>query len=405
MHLFKWLIVCFLLVAATIAMAEDRIGDDRHRYEAPPLVGCSATADRFTLALGADGCVRVSGEGRLAVGYDSSAGFLSWHAELLNVTLALATDAGPAFGVISLRDEGYIPAHDMFGDVYGVTLYEAYGVVGDEIQIRLGMMPTSVNLSDDQPLDWLSEENGRSVFFPIESNRTFPLAATAAQLFAEVSDELTLSISYEDGPIAANFWGADPTSTRFVGLALYDNGATKGKAVVAHFDELGGAQNVWSGYISLGSVISDTFRVLGAVSFGTEQQPDILLTAAVRLHAVELAGTIHKLGGQHYEDALSVSGSLTANVTDKLALRGGVVVTKDASEDSTQVALGALFDASESAALEFEIGRVDDEWGTITYVRGGLDWHINEGSKAKVSAVFTSDGGYKMESELLTAFH
>lgn len=409
-----WSLLASVASCAALSLAafgQDRLGDDRHRYEAPPLVACSDAGDLTGVFIGQEQCILVSGEARLAVGYDSSAGLLAWHSEIGRVMGVLGSDLGPVFGVLALRNEGALPPNEFSATRDGLSLYEAYVAVGEDVRVAVGKAPSIIKTDDGRPLDWLGSDNSYSVFFPIENNGSVPLTANSVQVSGRLSEDLQIGLAWEDGMVG-NFWYHEVSQPRVVATARYDDGQTQANVLVARFGAPSEASSgsyvmadSFSGRVTVNSLLTETFRVLLAGSFGSDQSVGGMISAQAQIGAVELAGSYQKVGGYAWSDQPTfLSGSLTAEISSDLAIRVGVLAARREYEESEQIGIGSIFEVWENAALELEIGRYQDDWSSLNYARGSLDWHINESVKAKATAVVTSDGGYKIESEVVTSF-
>lgn len=395
---------------SSAALGQERLGDDRHNYEAPPLVACSDASGLSGVFIGQDQCVLVSGEARVAAGYDSSAGLLVWHSEIGRAVGALATDLVPVFGVLAVRNEGTLPSNVYSVPRDGLSLYEAYVAVGDDVRLTVGKAPSIIKTNDDRPLDWLGGDNWYGVFFPIENDGSVPLTANSVQLSARLSEGLQVALAWEDGMVG-NFWYPELSQSRIVASARYDDGQTQANVLVARF---GGPSDTSSGYgvsdsfsgrVTVNSLLTDTFRVLLGGSFGSDQSFGGMISARAQVGPVELAGTYQKVGGYAWSDQPTfLSGSLTAEISPDLAIRVGALAERREYDESKQFGVGSIFELSENAALELEIGRYQNDWSLLNYARGTLDWHISESAKARTAAQVTSDGSYKIESEIVTSF-
>ncbi len=396
---------------SSIAVGQERLGDDRHKYEAPPLVACPDASGSTGIFIGEGQCILVSGEARLAVGYDSSAGLLAWHSEIGRVTGVLGTDLGPVFGVLAVRNEGTLPRDYYSTTRDGLSLYEAYVAVGEDVRLTVGKAPSIIKTDDGKPLDWLGRDNSYGVFFPIENDGSVPLTANSVQLSGRLSDDFQIGLAWEDG-VTGNFWYPELTQPHVVASARYDDGQTQASVLVGQFrapSDAGsgfyGAGDSFAGRLTVNSLLTDTFRVLLGGSFGSDQHIGGMISAQAQLGPLELAGTYQKVGGYVSSDQPTLlSSSLTAKISSALSIRLGALATRSEYDDSRQIGVGSIFEVWENATLELEIGRYQDDWSSLNYARGSLDWHINESAKAKASAVLTSDGGYKIESEVVTSF-
>lgn len=395
---------------SSTALGQERLGDDFHKYEAPPLVACSDASGLSGVFIGEDQCILVSGEARVAVGYDSSAGLLVWHSEIGRAVGVLGTDLGTMFGVLAVRNEGTLPSNFYSESRDGLSLYEAYVAVGDDIRLTVGKAPSIIKTDDDRPLDWLGSDNSYGVFFPIQNGGSVPLTANSVQLSGRVSEDLQIGLAWEDG-VVGNFWYPGLSQPRIVASARYDDGQTQANVLVGRFeappDTGGGSHGLGdsvSGRVTVNSLLTDTFRVLMAGSFGSDQSVGAMISARAQVGPVELAGTYQKVGGHAWSDQPTLlSGSLTAEISSDLAIRVGALTSRREHDESKQFGVGSIFQLSESAAFELEIGRYQDDWSSLNYARGSLDWHINGSAKARATAV-VSDGGYKIESEIITSF-
>lgn len=293
----------------------------------------------------------------------------------------------------------------------GLSLYEAYVAVGEDVRLTVGKAPSIIKTDDDRPLDWLGSDNWYGVFFPIENNGSVPLTANSVQLSGRLSEDLQIGLAWEDGMVG-NFWYPELSQPRIVASARYDDGQTQANVLVGRFgapSDAGigssGMGDSFSGRVTVNSLLTDTFRVLVAGSFGSDQSIGGMISAQAQVGAVELAGTYHKVGGYGLSDQPTLlSSSLTAEISPDLAIRVGALVARREYDESKQIGVGSIFEVWENAALELEIGKYQDDWSSLNYARGSLDWHISELAKARATAVITSDGGYKIESEIVTSF-
>lgn len=394
-------------VLSSTAIGQDRVGDDRHKYQTPPLIACSDAAGFTGVFIGQDQCIIVSGEARLAVGYDSYAGLLAWHSEIGRVSAVLGTDLGPVFGVLALRNQGTLP--DQFAGISeGVSLYEAYLAVGEDVRLTV---PSIIKTDDSRALDWLGRDNSYAVFFPIENDGSVPLTANSVQLSARLSDEFQVGVAWEDG-VTGNFWYPELTQPRVVASARYDDGQTQANVLVGRFQApsdagsgLYGNGDSIAGRVTVNSLLTDTFRLLLGASFGSDQSIAGMVSAQAQLGPVEVAGTYQKVGGYAWSGQPNLlSGSLTAEISPALSVRVGALMTRGEYDNSRQIGIGSIFEVWENAALELEMGRYQSDWSSLNYVRGSLDWHINESAKVRASGTVTGEGAYKIESEVVTSF-
>lgn len=397
-------------VLSSTAIGQDRVGDDRHKYQTPPLVACSDAAGFTGVFIGEDQCFLVSGEARLAVGYDSYAGLLARHSEIGRVSAVLGTDLGPVFGVLALRNQGTLP--DQFAGISeGVSLYEAYLAVGEDLRLTVGRAPSIIKTDDSRALDWLGRDNSYAVFFPIENDGSVPLTANSVQLSARLSDEFQVGVAWEDG-VTGNFWYPELTQPRVVASARYDDGQTQANVLVGRFQAssdagsgLYGNGDSFAARATVNSLLTDTFRLLLGGSFGSDQSIGGMVSAQVQLGPLEVAGTYQKVGGYAWSgQPILLSGSLTAEISPALSIRVGALTTRGEYDNSRQIGMGSIFEVWENAALEFEIGRYQSDWSSFNYARGSLDWHINESAKVRASGTVTGEGAYKIESEVVTSF-
>jgi hypothetical protein len=316
------------------------------------------------------------------------------------------SDLGSAFGVISVRNEGWWPS-DMYTATEGrLSLYEAYVAVGDDMRLTFGRAPSLIKTISDRPLDWLGGDYGYGVFFPLTGTERLPLTADAIQAFFNLSEELQVGVALEGGHIGY-VWRPEIKEPRLLGTIRYDDGQTEANVLVARFGDVSDYNGLWSARFSFESLVTDSFRILGAGSFGDDQVTDLLVSARAKVGIIELAGTVHKVGGytSYWTNQPTIlSGSATAELTPEIAARIGILATQAEHEQQTQVGAGLLVNVAESAGIELEFGHAGDEWYSLGYARVAVDWHINQSIRAKAAAVVTTEGAYKIESEVVTSF-
>lgn len=397
--------ISIVFVGIASAAAQERLGDDRHFYQPTVVESCQDDLGLLGVVVSDDVCFLASGEARFAVGYDSAAGLLTWHSQLLSARAVIGTDFGTAYGVVTVRNEGSWSEDEFPFEVGGLSLYEAYLGIGDQLRVTLGRAPTIIETRDERALDWLGRHHGQSDVFPIKNDGIFPLTANAMQVEVRLSDATHLAVALEDGVTFSNFWGPDPSGARAVGVLAYKDGTTTARATVVGFSDGAGTPSRWAARTSLGSLVSDTFRVLAIASFADDQHPEVLLSASAKLGLVEIAGTVHKLGGQTpYGGHVASSASATMQVSPELALRVGGMAVSHRDDGYLHTALGAIVSLWENAAFTLEGGTFDDEYMSLLYGRAALDWHFSNGDKAKLAFTANSEGAYKLESEFVAAF-
>lgn len=391
-------LLCLALVLP--AIAEGSIGDDEHRYEAPPLLGCDESL-QLGLHVSDGSCLLISGRLQSAMGYDSSAGFVSLNIELLRLVAVQESDIGPAFAVATLMNRGWWSLDGTATVPDEMQFQEAYVAIGDTTRLTAGKVTSVLDMDDDEPLDWLGERYGEEVdwAFPVWiRSYQYPMTSAAIQLTTILVDGVTGALALEEIDDQRPY---GPHGGRLVASLAYENDSTSAHISWAGFGVLTGQLDGWGTHFGIASDQGNVQATI-AGSVDSSNHWEALASGALDIGALEVAASV----GAEADNGYSASMSVAFDPAEQLTLRlgGRAFVYPSEVEWSRHLAAEAIFRASDTLAASAELGFVDDSWMPLAYGAVGLDWHPGGGIKAKAKATFTSDSAYKVESELIRSF-
>jgi len=305
-------------------------------------------------------------------GLDSSADVDTW----LQFVGTANTDFGPASATIKLISEDNTGTAD-----WTVGIDKAWVGIGDTTQLMAGYTSSIFNTGDDNPLNYLGLFNSESL-----DGDGVGFATTGA---ATGGDVIQIVSNLGNGLIAKggleDLGGSAFGSPTLVGTLMY-----AGDGISAHVSSAikggpAGGYKLHAGFTGTW----DPITVVGAAAYDDTGYYNVLGSVAATFDMFTLA-----VSGEAATDGVGVGGSVTAKVTDGVALNlGGRYWT--GAKDVGQAEAGVSALVTETLTLTGAVGVVSGTVGSDFYGKAGLLWNPGGGFTSSVSGEVNSLGGYK----------
>jgi hypothetical protein len=370
---------------------------------------------------------------------DSGDGINDWKSELdawLQFAATSQTDFGKAKAVIKITndndEDGYDSEEPVFygkseGIGTGLKFDEAYVSIGDTTVITAGKTGSIFNSGDDEPLDWLGgfisdanddDANPGVGFYNGNGVSIDSLGGGAViQVTHDLGNGFSISGALEnlDADYAAGF---DTPVGSAIGVVAYSGDGISAHLSVAAFDILVDdaiIENGWAVHAGFAGEFDNFKVVLAGAALSQEDVTfwNVLASASATFDIFTIAGAVEAAGGDEWtgvgssDTQFGVSGSISAEVTEGVALNLGGRYTDefDSFNDGIyEIAAGVTADVTETLEASAKVGFMDDGWADAFYGSAGLTWKPGGNYEAGITGTITSEDAYKIETKFKKEF-
>ena len=290
------------------------------------------------------------------------------------------------------------------------TVDEAYVSIGETTILTAGLKETKgsiANFDDDAPYNWLglfnSQNVDKGVYFSHGSLVDFlgashpydmlPVGGHVIQLTSDLGNGFFVGGALEN----LNDTMAARAGTA-IGVLSYDNGS----GFTGHFTALAGGVldgtvEDWAIHTGFSAEL-DMVSLRGALAYDDNGFWNVLGSAMIHSDMFTLAGSVEGTSGHE----LGAGVSLTVDMTEELSVKAGFrwfdTDTTAPNNEAYQAAIGVDVAATESVALNGELGLYAEKISPAQYyyAKGGVSWKPGGGFKSGLDGELYSNGGYSL---------
>ncbi|WP_417309910.1 hypothetical protein [Devosia sp.] len=332
---------------------------------------------------------------------------------------AAPTDMGPAKAVIKLKatdqkiyrnagedaitDPEFVPGTDAGSTTDGFVLDQAYVQIGDASSFTLiaGKADSIYADGDDEPLNFLGLFNSEAVDAGVGGNGGVDIetGGHVMQALVSVGDGVTIGGALE----ALNFSEPDKAGTA-VGVVSYAGDGISAHASFAADGVLIGSIDDWMVNAGFDGTF-DNFRVVAAAYFDSSSYWNVLASASATFDIFTLAGSVEATEDGDYGAGVSIAAAIVDDVV--LSLGARYYYEDTGNDDSYEIAAKIEAPVTETLTVAGTVGYINSDYSASDALYGvaELAWAPGGGFTATSAARVTSEGAYKLSTEITKEFN